>query len=198
MSTTVKHQEKTDFLLDKGLQLLWSKGYNGTSVNDIVKTANVPKGSFYFYFDSKEDFAVKALKRYFCLKSNATEQVLEDPSLSPGMRLYGYYAKRVEIMKGELQCSMGCMGSNIGNEMSEHSEKIRTTIVKHEENTRNKIVGVVVAAQENKEINLPLDPGKIVAFIEDAYKGVLISMKENQSPEPLDNFLVFLKTLIIK
>jgi TetR/AcrR family transcriptional repressor of nem operon len=61
MSKTLKHEIKAEALLDKGMPLLWSKGYNATSVNDIVQVAGIPKGSFYFYFDSKEDFAVKAI-----------------------------------------------------------------------------------------------------------------------------------------
>ncbi len=198
MSKTIKHQEKTDFLLDKGLELLWCKGYNGTSVNDIVKVADVPKGSFYFYFDSKEDFTVKALDRYFALKRAATAEVLEDRSVSPSQRLYNYYEKRVNIMKDQLNCTWGCMGANIGNEMSEHSEKIRVTIVNHEEKIRRQLVDVVIAAQMDEEIDHTVDPDNIVAFIEDAYKGMLISMKETQSAGPLDNFLFFLKTLILK
>ena len=38
-------------MIEKGMMLLWSKGYNATSVKDIVDAAQVPKGSFYFYFD---------------------------------------------------------------------------------------------------------------------------------------------------
>ncbi|MBL4709818.1 MAG: helix-turn-helix transcriptional regulator [Flavobacteriales bacterium] len=49
------------------MEIMWSKGYNATSVNDIVKAAEVPKGSFYFYFKSKEDFAIKALEKYFSM-----------------------------------------------------------------------------------------------------------------------------------
>lgn len=198
MSETIKHKEKTAYLLDKGLELLWSKGYNGTSVNDIVKVADVPKGSFYFYFDSKEDFAVKALDRYFALKRSATAEMLENESVSPAQRLYDYYDKRVSIMKDQLNCTLGCMGCNIGNEMAEHSEKIRMTVVNHEEKIRRQIIGVVTAAQMNEEIDHTIDPDKIVAFIEDAYKGMLISMKAVQNAKPLDNFLFFLRTLILK
>ena len=43
-----KENIKSEFLLQKGIEILWSKGYNGTSVNDIVKAADIPKGSFYF------------------------------------------------------------------------------------------------------------------------------------------------------
>ncbi|MBC9796590.1 TetR/AcrR family transcriptional regulator [Sinomicrobium weinanense] len=198
MPISVKHKEKTTLLLDKGLELLWSRGYNGTSVNDIVKIADVPKGSFYFYFDSKEDFAVKALNRYYTLKREATAEMLENELVSPAQRLYDYYDRRVTIMKEQLKCTLGCMACNIGNEMAEHSEKIRLTVVNHEKTIRRQIIDVVVAAQINEEIDHTIDPGKIVAFIEDAFKGMLTSMKATQSAEPLDNFLFFLRTLILK
>ena len=136
MSATVKNRDKADYLLDKGLNILWSKGYNGTSVNDIVSAADVPKGSFYFYFKSKEDFTVHALQRYFSLKRAATIEVLSHENIPAVERLFNYYNHRVTIVRDQLNCSLGCMGCNIGLEMAEHSESIRTTIVHEEQKTR--------------------------------------------------------------
>lgn len=198
MVPSVKHQEKVDYLLDKGLDILWSRGYNGTSVNDIVCAAKVPKGSFYFYFESKEDFVVQALRRYFGLKRKVTMEVLKEPGAGPLERLYKYYAFRVSLLKEKMNCTMGCMGSNIGVEMAEHSEKIRETIVAEEEKIRQIIVEVVEEAREKGELSKEVDPVKLVSFMEDAFKGMLTSMKATMCPEPLDNFLHFLKTIILK
>jgi len=46
-----------DHLVEVGLQTFRAGGYNHTGVKDLVAAADVPKGSFYYYFDSKEDFA---------------------------------------------------------------------------------------------------------------------------------------------
>jgi len=198
MVPTVKHQEKVDYLLDKGLNILWSRGYNGTSVNDIVAAADVPKGSFYFYFKSKEDFVVKALRRYYGLKRAATLELLSESGYSPIRRLINYYTHRVTLIKEQLQCTMGCMSCNIGVEMAEHSEMIRNTIKNEEDKIRGEIIKVVKDAQAAGEINPESDAGQLVAFIEDSYKGMLTSMKSSMSPEPLDNFLHFLRTIILK
>jgi len=198
LSATVKNRDKADYLLDKGLNILWSKGYNGTSVNDIVSAADVPKGSFYFYFKSKEDFTVHALQRYFSLKRAATIEVLSHENIPAVERLFNYYNHRVTIVRDQLNCSLGCMGCNIGLEMAEHSESIRTTIVHEEQKTREIIVDVVKEAQIDGSIDKNIDAAKIVDFIEDAYKGMLTSMKENKCADPLNNFLYFLKTLILK
>lgn len=197
MIKTLKHEAKADYLLDKGIEALWCKGYNGTSVNDIVKAADVPKGSFYFYFDSKEDFAVKAIERYFNQMFALPREILEDKSVSAKQRLINFYEFRNKIMVDEMDCKLGCLGSNLGNEMSEHSEKIRSTILRLECIVKKHIVDVFIEAQNENEIDSKYDANDIVDFIEDAGKGAMITMKEKQSAEPLNNLLLFVKSLFL-
>ncbi len=198
MSKTLKHEAKAEYLLDKGIEVLWCCGYNGTSVNDIVKAADVPKGSFYFYFDSKEDFVVKALGRYFNKMFAGAKEILEDKSISAKQRLINAYEYRIRVLVEEMHCKLGCLGSNIGNEMSEHSDKIRNTVLELENKVKESIVSVFKEAQENKEIESNFDAEKIVDFIEDAGKGAMITMKEKQSSIPLENTLLFIKELFLK
>ncbi len=47
-------------ILKAAVALFHEFGYNGTSVQDIVREADVPKGSFYNYFKSKEELAIAA------------------------------------------------------------------------------------------------------------------------------------------
>jgi len=198
MLKTLKHEAKADYLLDKGIEALWCKGYNGTSVNDIVKAAGVPKGSFYFYFDSKEDFVVKALNRYFNQMFAPAEEILNAVSVGPKQRLINFYEFRNDVMIDQMKCRMGCLGSNLGNEMAEHSENIRNTILQLENRVKKNIVNVFIEAQEQNEISATYDANDIVDFIEDAGKGALITMKEKQSAEPLEIFLKFVKDIFLK
>ena len=198
MSKTLKHEAKADYLLDKGIEALWCKGYNGTSVNDIVKAADVPKGSFYFYFDSKEDFVVKALEKYFNQMFLPAQKILEDKTILAKQRLIDFYEYRNKVMIDEMNCRLGCLGSNIGNEMSEHSEKIRNMILKSENIVKEHITKVFKEAQDNNEIECKHDAARIVDFIEDADKGALITMKEKQNAVPLENFLAFVKDIFLR
>ncbi|MCF6346774.1 MAG: TetR family transcriptional regulator [Flavobacteriaceae bacterium] len=198
MSKTLKHETKAEYLLDKGIEVLWCCGYNGTSINDIVKAADVPKGSFYFYFDSKEDFVVKALGRYFNKMFAGAKEILEDKNISAKQRLINTYEYRIRVLVEEMHCKLGCLANNIGNEMSEHSDKIRNTVLELENKVKESIVSVFKEAQENKEIESNFDAEKIVDFIEDAGKGAMITMKEKQSSIPLENTLLFIKELFLK
>ena len=192
-----KHIEKSDYLIEKGLSILWSRGYNGTSINDVVNAAEVPKGSFYFYFESKEDYVVKVLEKYFENKrANIIKDIFNDADTHPKECILNFYKLRVKYIKEKLHCTLGCMGSNMSTEMAEHSEKIRTTILAEERKIRLQVRDVVKKAQDANEITNPIEADKIVDFIEDSFKGMLTSMKETKSSEPLDNFLNFLSVII--
>ncbi|TSE05054.1 MULTISPECIES: TetR/AcrR family transcriptional regulator [Aquimarina] len=198
MSKTLKHETKADHLLEKGMEIVWSKGYNGTSVNDIVKAAEVPKGSFYFYFDSKEDFVVKALDKYFSSQFTPALNILQDKSVSPKQRLTNFYEYRIEVLKKELECKLGCMGCNLSNEMAEHNDNIREAVLLKNNFVKGEITKVALEAQEQGEIEASMDVVSMVEFIEDAGKGAMTTMKEMQSASPIDNLLKMTKKVFLK
>ena len=198
MSKTLKHVLKADSLLSKGMDLLWSKGYNATSVNDIVKAAGIPKGSFYFYFESKEDFTIRAIDKYFNVMFAPAKEVLQNKSVSPKQRLYDFYEFRYNMMKNEMDCKMGCLAANVGNEMSEHNEKIRTSILVKEQFILSLITEVIQEAQDYGEIDNAIKAEDIAAFIEDAGKGAMVSMKEMKSSYPLDNLMNIIRMTLLK
>ncbi|AXT57515.1 TetR family transcriptional regulator [Aquimarina sp. MMG015] len=198
MSKTLKHEIKADYLLEKGVEIIWSKGYNGTSVNDIVKAADVPKGSFYFYFDSKEDFAIKALDKYFTMQFSPALDILQNSDGSPKERLLNFYQFRIKVLKEQLECKMGCLGCNLSNEMSEHNENIRNAVLDRHNLVKTEITKVVKEAQQSGEINSSINAEDLVGFIEDAGKGAMITMKEMKDSYPVDNHLNMVTHLLIK
>ncbi len=198
MHKTLKHEIKADYLLERGMDLLWSKGYNATSVNDIVVAANVPKGSFYFYFDSKEDFAIKAIDKYFQAQFAPAQEILLDKTVSPKQRLLNFHEFRCNVLKNEMECKMGCLACNLGNEMAEHNENIRKAILQRETLVQAQITAVVKEAQELGEIDSTLNAADIVAFFEDAGKGAMTTMKEMKSAYPIDNFMNMVRAILFK
>ena len=196
MRQTVKPSKKMDFLIEKGMMLLWSKGYNATSVKDIVDAAEVPKGSFYFYFESKEDFAVKAIEMYFDKIFPPALEILQNTMVGPKQRLINFYDYRAHIVKEEFDCKMGCMGCNLANEMGEHSEAIRKSIENKTYLIKNHIQEVVEEAQNYDEMDDSIEALDWVNFIEDAGRGAMVSMKEMNDCYPIENFLRMVKRML--
>ncbi|MEM9824131.1 MAG: TetR/AcrR family transcriptional regulator [Bacteroidota bacterium] len=198
MVKTQRGEAKLDHLLEKGMEILWSKGYNGTSVNDIVRAAGIPKGSFYFYFKSKEDFAVKAIHRYADEEFVPMVRILEDTSSSAKQRLLNVYEHRIQTLKEDFNCQKGCMACNLSSEMSEHNENIRKAILEIHAKMRAPMVKVALEAQEAGEINPSINVHDLIEFFENAGKGAMISMKESQSSYPIENVMNMIRQILSK
>src|SRR6218665_1777364 len=83
--------DKRDLILTKGSDVMLRRGYHGTGVQEIVQAAGIPKGSFYHYFASKEDFALQALEFVYKPRLARYTEALSNPALSPSARILAYY-----------------------------------------------------------------------------------------------------------
>ncbi|XLS28142.1 TetR/AcrR family transcriptional regulator [Flavobacteriaceae bacterium M23B6Z8] len=197
MSRIAQHKSKLNYLLQNGIHVLWQKGYHGTSVNDIVGAADVPKGSFYSYFDSKEDFVVKALQYYHEQQVAPALQILEDARISPLQRIINFYEYRINNAQTCAVQERGCMVSNLATEMAGQSEIIRETVVALDNKLKTKASEVLSKAKEKGEIKNNHDPIEIIGFAEDALKGALTSAKASKNNQPLQTCLKFIKHLLV-
>src|SRR5260370_23412127 len=78
-------------LLQVGLRRIHSVGYAATGVKEILDEAEVPKGSFYHYFASKEAFAKEVLALYVRGENERAEKILRDGTGTPLTRLRRYF-----------------------------------------------------------------------------------------------------------
>lgn len=73
-------------LLETGKQLFLARGYSSTGIEAVVQAAGVPKGSFYYYFGSKEEFGLQVLDRFAEEVRANFEHCLGDTSVPPIQR----------------------------------------------------------------------------------------------------------------
>jgi TetR/AcrR family transcriptional regulator, transcriptional repressor for nem operon len=109
--TSSTHQSKTK-LLDAALQVIRTKGYSATTLDDICHTAGVTKGSFFHHFKGKEELAIEATQHWTQvtgeLFANAPYQHMADPR----ERILAYIDFRAQIVQGDLAdvtCLLGTM-----------------------------------------------------------------------------------------
>ena len=115
-----------DHLVDVGLGLMHQHGYSATGLTDILKAADVPKGSFYHHFGSKEDFATAALERYGMREREHAAAVLSDTATPPLKRLRRYFSDLVKIY-GQKGAIPGCMMGRFSLEIAEESPLVEET-----------------------------------------------------------------------
>ena len=78
-----KGEESRQRLILCAAELFWKNGYSATGISEILKQAELPKGSFYFYFKSKDELSIavteyyqKMILEYF--QNNSIGKSLED------------------------------------------------------------------------------------------------------------------------
>jgi TetR/AcrR family transcriptional repressor of nem operon len=86
-ATAAKEQSTRDRLLEVGAQAISDTSFNSCGLSEILRRAGVPKGSFYHYFASKEDFGIALIERESAEYVECMRPLVEDHARSPLERL---------------------------------------------------------------------------------------------------------------
>ncbi|HLH06507.1 MAG TPA: TetR family transcriptional regulator C-terminal domain-containing protein [Terriglobales bacterium] len=179
-----------EHLLDVGVELMHQNGYNATGLSDILKAADVPKGSFYHHFSSKEDFAAAALARYVAREGEHAASVLSDLKTPPLKRLKHYF---IDLTKtyGQMSEIPGCMMGRFSLEMAAESPRLRKQISVSFLGWQQKIAAAIQQAVEEKELPADTDAESLAGFLLNSWEGALLRSQAEKSDAPLEIFLQY-------
>lgn len=82
MRISKEAEERRNEILDTAEMLFFAKGYARTTVNDILQEIGIAKGTFYYYFKSKEEVMDAVVMRFIDAGVDAARQIAADPKLS--------------------------------------------------------------------------------------------------------------------
>lgn len=84
-----KHpEERRNEILDTAEMLFVTKGYTKTTVNDILEAIGIAKGTFYYYFQSKEEVMDAIVLRFTAFGVEAAKAVASDPKLNAHEKMF--------------------------------------------------------------------------------------------------------------
>ena len=114
MGRTAKGEETKNKIIKCSGELFFKNGYNATGISEILKAAEIPKGSFYFYFDSKKSVA-EAVAVYY--EKKLTEWIIEYYSKYGGSEFIEKFIGSM-IEKAQSGKYYGCPLTTIGQELA--------------------------------------------------------------------------------
>jgi TetR/AcrR family transcriptional regulator, transcriptional repressor for nem operon len=112
MPTTQPQHDSRRKLLDAAFDVIRTRGYTATRVEDICQAAGVTKGSFFYHFKSKEDLALEAAAHWSAVTSELFREAPYHAPADPLDRLLAYLDFRKALLRGELRyftCLVGTM-----------------------------------------------------------------------------------------
>lgn len=181
-----KH-DKTD-ILKKGIQLFREKGYHNTGVDDILRTCNIPSGSFYNFFKNKEGFAIQALELYNAQYLDYLNTILDDQKLSPTKRLQKLFRQNVKDHKVN-DCSLGCLLNSMTSEVAAINLNIATTTSEHYQKNASRIAMIIKEGQDAGEIRKDFNATDLAFYLIDSFSGATIRMQAGRTEQPLKLFM---------
>lgn len=176
-------------LLRAGMRMLHEGGYAATGVKEIVDAAQVPKGSFYNHFDSKEAFGAEVADFYFDSSLDELRAELVDADLPPLERLRGYFEARIRRFR-ESGYLRGCLLGNLSLEVADHSELIRGRLSANFATWSALFEECIAQGQADGTIASTLPAPDLARFVLNAWEGAMLRMRAEHSDAPLEDFLL--------
>lgn len=185
-----KFNQSREALLAVGEQLFLNSSFNCVGLNDILKKAGIPKGSFYHYFDSKEDFGLQVVEYYHRQNVEGFEALLTDKSLTPYQQLKKFFETNIQHFS-EIGYCQGCLMANLSQEIADVNENLRCKISELLEQMVDH-VAVCIAEIEDNKLNLGnLNSQEAAQVLMNSWQGAIMKMKLQKSQEPLNVFMKF-------
>ncbi|MEV6619223.1 TetR family transcriptional regulator [Streptomyces sp. NPDC051051] len=143
-------------ILDAARSLIELRGYSALGVAEICKTAAVPKGSFYYFFESKEALALAVLDEQWAAQRRDWERVLRSDR-EPLERLRRLFEETEAAQRaGQASCGTvsGCMFGNLTLELSNQTEAIRSRLQEIFDAQVDMVEEVISAALERGDVTV--------------------------------------------
>ncbi|BAZ43279.1 transcriptional regulatory protein TetR family [Chondrocystis sp. NIES-4102] len=187
----MKRTNKREQLIQVGKQIIVQQGFKAASLNEILTAAGVPKGSFYYYFPSKEDFGLAIIDDFAQKYQNEWKYLVEASEFSPLIRLRNFFESKIAEMEN-CQCTDGCLIGNLAQELSAQNELFRDRLNRIFSEWERYFSQCLRAASEAGEIRGEWDFDELGEFMLSSWQGTVLQAKVTKSVLPMKTFVKIL------
>lgn len=175
-------------IISAGINLIYGQGFNATGLDSILKEAGVPKGSFYHYFKSKEEFGLAVIDYFAERFEQRLETFLEDEEVTPLNRIRNFLESGLARVT-QNHCTKGCLIGNLGQEMADLNERFRSRLEEVFGMWRERFAACLNEAQKLGELSGDMDTYVVAGFILSGWEGAILRAKVMKSPQPMRDFI---------
>ena len=190
-------EDNINRILDLGVEIIGRKGYHNLGLKELLDEAGIPKGSFYYYFKSKEDFGQKVISHYAENVLKYMNDILQDDSKSPGERLRIMFKDREKVYRNS-GFREGCLMGTCSTELAGEYKSMQLLLEDKFLGWREVIDRCIVEGQKKGEFKTDLPSNDLADFIINNWEGALVRMKAARSIKPYLLFVDFTMRLILK
>jgi TetR/AcrR family transcriptional repressor of nem operon len=164
-----------DDAIEKAMQVFWHKGYEATSMEDLLEAMNLNRGSLYGTFGDKRQLFLKVIDRY-CHGFVGEKFALLDQPGSALPTLRRFIDGMIEGALADPQ-RRGCLIANTVMELSPHEEEIAGRLRQALKTAEDTFFRVLVRAKQQGELSDHKDPRTLARFLTTMMQGAIVMIK---------------------
>ena len=161
-----------DETLDKAMRIFWSRGYEATSMQTLVRGMGINRGSLYDTFGGKRQLFLAALRRYDEHSRRARLRALEQVH-GPKDAIQALFSGWIESALEDPERS-GCFLTNTALELAVHDREIGDLIARSQQETERFFLRLIVNGQSDGTIPLSVDAPRTAQALLAALIGLLV------------------------
>lgn len=186
-----------DKLIALSIKTMAIKGFNNTGIAEILTQADVPKGSFYHYFKSKDDLGFAIIDEYGQRLHQDMIKYLETASGSALTRLESYFNAILGYFEGDFGLC-NCLLGNLGQELAMQNAAMRDAIFARYRVVEATIEESLRQAKAEGELAPHADEKVLAKMFFASWEGCLVRAKLEQSAQPLRDLIDLYFSVIFK
>lgn len=178
-------------ILEKAFELIYAKGYQTTSVDDIIATTKVTKGAFYYHFKNKDEMGVSIINE---LMKPSMARGFIDPLQDDTDPINTIYVSIYDLLMNNefLKVEYGCPASNLTHEMTPWNTDFNNALADLTQQWINAMSESIERGKKNGFIRADVNSMQVTMFVMSGYWGIRNFGKLANSK---DVYLPFLKEL---
>jgi len=183
-------------ILNETTKLIHAKGFNNTSIQDILDASAVTKSNFYYHFKTKEQLGFEVLAfRIQQFYEFAVQPSLENEKLSPQSRIDAFL-DRLLLIGLSPQGELGCPFGNLAQEMSTVHEPLRQALSAFFEKGAERLAEVFEEGKRRGEFREELPSRQLAEFFLAQTQGTMLLRKTHKDPEIMQRNFAMLREVI--
>lgn len=162
-------------VLERAMQVFWCKGYNGTSMQDLVEGMGISRQSLYDTYGDKHELFMAALERVKCMGADHFQSFCK--SDMPVKEKIGQYLKGVVDDIVADRENKGCMMANSMLELVPEDSAVKKLASTHYQQLEKTLTKLIAQGIQNKEISATHSPEALAAHFINTFHGLRLTGK---------------------
>ena len=195
MNTENNNLDVRQHTLETAQKIISRKGYSAVGLNEILMAAQVPKGSFYYYFKSKDAFGEAMLQNYFEDYLATMDAIFSAANQTMAQRLLSYWEHWLESQE-TFDCQGKCLAVKLAAEVADLSEAMRLALKSGTASVIGRLADVIDGGMADGSLSIEADANSLAQTLYQMWLGASLMAKITRSIDPMNNAMAATRKIL--